>query len=46
MTMSYASVIRLLTTFGDNHDSEVTGWRDALKQLLTDTTVSTNNVTV
>lgn len=40
MTLSHASVIRLITKFGDHHDKEVIEWRDTLKQLLVDTTVS------
>lgn len=38
--MSHASLIRLLTTFGNNHDKEVSEWHDALRQFLAETTVS------
>lgn len=40
MTMSHASVLRILNTMGNNHDEQVSGWRDALKQFLAETTVS------
>ena len=40
VTVSHASVIRLLNKFGDCHDKEVTEWSDALKQYLTVTEVS------
>lgn len=42
MTLSHASVIRLITKFGDHHDKEVIEWRDTLKQLLADTTFQSN----
>ena len=32
--MSHASVIRLLNTFGSDHDKEVSKWSDALRRIL------------
>ena len=40
LMMSHASVIHLLTTFGNDHNKEVSKWRDALRQFLAETRVT------